>query len=181
MLNTDVFCFFVILSLIAKYRFCVIGRFNIAEVVYFKTIFAESVTSRWGSAFWFPQCLISDMHLTNVAVQKTAPDYDPEKVCNKRTSKQKCMSSSETLPLLRDINLIFLIVLFFAKGCKWQMQKLRTYLTAKHGRERVENLFKEMDNIFICTLQSVQKIIINDKHCFELYGYDILLDQNLKP
>lgn len=61
------------------------------------------------------------------------------------------------------------------------MQKLRTYLTAKHGRERVENLFKEMDNIFICTLQSVQKIIINDKHCFELYGYDILLDQNLKP
>lgn len=26
--------------------------------------------------------LQSDVHLTNVAVQKTAPDYDPEKVCN---------------------------------------------------------------------------------------------------
>ncbi|XP_020487991.1 probable tubulin polyglutamylase TTLL9 [Labrus bergylta] len=85
------------------------------------------------------------MHLTNVAVQKTAPDYDPE------------------------------------KGCKWQMQHLRRYLTAKHGRETVETLFKEMDNIFVCSLQSVQKVIINDKHCFELYGYDILLDQNLKP
>ncbi|XP_034551382.1 probable tubulin polyglutamylase TTLL9 [Notolabrus celidotus] len=85
------------------------------------------------------------MHLTNVAVQKTAPDYDPE------------------------------------KGCKWQMQQLRRYLTAKHGRETVETLFKEMDNIFVCSLQSVQKVIINDKHCFELYGYDILLDQNLKP
>ncbi|XP_068608285.1 probable tubulin polyglutamylase TTLL9 [Brachionichthys hirsutus] len=85
------------------------------------------------------------MHLTNVAVQKKAPDYNPE------------------------------------KGCKWQMQQLRRYLTAKNGRDAVETLFKEMDNIFVSSLQSVQKIMINDKHCFELYGYDILLDQNLKP
>ncbi|XP_043081259.1 probable tubulin polyglutamylase TTLL9 isoform X1 [Puntigrus tetrazona] len=85
------------------------------------------------------------VHLTNVAVQKTAPDYDPE------------------------------------KGCKWQMQQLRQYLTAKHGFETVQPLFKEIDNIFIRSLLSVQKTIINDKHCFELYGYDILLDQDLKP
>jgi len=28
---------------------------------------------------------------------------------------------------------------------------------------------------------SVQKIMINDKHCFELYGFDILIDQEFKP
>ncbi|XP_057686425.1 probable tubulin polyglutamylase TTLL9 isoform X1 [Corythoichthys intestinalis] len=85
------------------------------------------------------------VHLTNVAVQKTAPDYDPE------------------------------------KGCKWKIEKLRRYLTAKHGGQAVETLFRKMDEIFIYSLQSVQKIIINDKHCFELYGYDIMLDENLKP
>lgn len=61
------------------------------------------------------------------------------------------------------------------------MQQLRRYLTAKYGREVVETLFGDMDNIIIRSLQSVQKVIINDKHCFELYGYDILLDHNLKP
>ncbi|XP_059887057.1 probable tubulin polyglutamylase TTLL9 isoform X2 [Delphinus delphis] len=73
------------------------------------------------------------VHLTNVAVQKTSPDYHPKKVRN----------------------------LGFCPP--------------------VETLFSDMDNIFIRSLQSVQKVIISDKHCFELYGYDILIDQDLKP
>ncbi|XP_023379059.1 probable tubulin polyglutamylase TTLL9 [Pteropus vampyrus] len=88
---------------------------------------------------------LPDVHLTNVAVQKTSPDYHPK------------------------------------KGCKWMLQRFRQYLASKHGPEAVETLFSDMDNIFIRSLQSVQKVIISDKHCFELYGYDILIDQDLKP
>lgn len=67
------------------------------------------------------------------------------------------------------------------QGCKWMLQRFRQYLASKHGPEAVESLFSDMDNIFIKSLQSVQKVIISDKHCFELYGYDILIDQDLKP
>ncbi|XP_065675366.1 probable tubulin polyglutamylase TTLL9 isoform X4 [Hydra vulgaris] len=84
------------------------------------------------------------VHLTNVAIQKTAPDYDPE-------------------------------------GSKWSIHQLRLYLTAKHGVQAVKDLFRLMDIIFIKSLQSVQRVMINDKHCFELYGYDILIDADLKP
>lgn len=45
---------------------------------------------------------------------------------------------------------------------------------------QMNQIFRDIDNIIIRSLQSVQKIIINDKHCFEMYGYDILLDDQLK-
>ena len=38
-----------------------------------------------------------------------------------------------------------------------------------------------MRNLIYHSLKATQSIIINDKHCFEMYGYDVLLDANLKP
>ncbi len=53
------------------------------------------------------------MHLTNVAVQKTAPDYDPEKVCNSRTcvTAYLCQFFWNVSPLINS-NLLFIPGLF---------------------------------------------------------------------
>jgi len=45
----------------------------------------------------------------------------------------------------------------------------------------VNECFTGIQQLIVKTLQSVQKVIINDKHCFELYGFDILINANLKP
>lgn len=51
----------------------------------------------------------------------------------------------------------------------------------KYGREAVNTLFVNIQLLCIRSLLSVQRVIINDKQSFELYGYDVLIDAQLKP
>lgn len=66
-------------------------------------------------------------------------------------------------------------------GCKWPLLDLKMYLISKHGARAVDALFYNIQCLVIRSLLAVQQTIIQDKHCFELYGYDILIDQELKP
>lgn len=102
--------------------------------------FARFTNSRYNSD-------ITDLasHLTNVAIQKHAEDYD-----------------SDT-------------------GGKWMVKEVREYISSKHGRQKSDKLFEDIQNIFIRSLLSVQPVMMNDKHCFELYGFDVLIDADLKP
>jgi tubulin polyglutamylase TTLL1 len=66
-------------------------------------------------------------------------------------------------------------------GGKWHIQNLRLYVEATFGLEASNKLFQAIDNLIINSLKAVQNVMINDRHCFECYGYDVLIDKDLKP
>jgi tubulin polyglutamylase TTLL1 len=66
-------------------------------------------------------------------------------------------------------------------GGKWHIRYLRLYLESIYGIDRSNQLFGDIDLLIIHSLKSVQNVMINDRHCFECYGYDILIDADLKP
>jgi tubulin polyglutamylase TTLL9 len=85
------------------------------------------------------------VHLTNIAIQRTSEDYNPE------------------------------------KGSKWSLRSLREYLTARHGRDEVQKLMNSIDNIIVRTLQSAHQLVVQDRHCFEIYGFDVIIDSHVRP
>ncbi|ORY70538.1 tubulin-tyrosine ligase [Neocallimastix californiae] len=68
-----------------------------------------------------------------------------------------------------------------ANGGKWSVKHLRLHLESTRGLEVTNQLFHEIDLIFINSLRAVQNSVTNDRHCFECYGYDIIIDDQLKP
>ena len=66
-------------------------------------------------------------------------------------------------------------------GGKWGLRELKLYLMSQYGVSRIDQLYYNIQKICIKCLEAVQPVMIADKHCFELYGYDILIDDNLKP
>ncbi|MXQ92375.1 hypothetical protein E5288_WYG001127 [Bos mutus] len=66
-------------------------------------------------------------------------------------------------------------------GGKWTVNNLRLYLESTRGKEVTSKLFDEIHWIIVQSLKAVAPVMNNDKHCFECYGYDIIIDDKLKP
>ncbi|EPT25272.1 Tubulin-tyrosine ligase family protein [Toxoplasma gondii TgCatPRC2] len=66
-------------------------------------------------------------------------------------------------------------------GGKWSLRNVKQFLITKYGETRVNELMLQIQQLMLKPLIAVSKVMINDKHCFELYGYDIIIDAQLKP
>ncbi|XP_077982372.1 polyglutamylase complex subunit TTLL1-like [Glandiceps talaboti] len=66
-------------------------------------------------------------------------------------------------------------------GGKWTVHNLKFYLEGTRGKEVTDRLFDEMYWCIVHSLKAVSGVMANDRHCFECYGYDIIIDDNLKP
>lgn len=54
-------------------------------------------------------------------------------------------------------------------------------MLGKYGHEKVEACFGLIEELIVRTLVATSKIMQNDKRCFELYGFDVMIDAELKP
>lgn len=61
------------------------------------------------------------------------------------------------------------------------LHSLKMHMISKHGEQDVNALFHNIHMLILRSLLAMQNVMIQDKHCFELYGYDILIDDALKP
>ncbi|GKT23759.1 Probable tubulin polyglutamylase TTLL1 [Aduncisulcus paluster] len=66
-------------------------------------------------------------------------------------------------------------------GGKWSLESFLFYIESTRGRESCRKMQDRVENIIFHTLQSVKHVILSDKHCFECYGYDLLIDEDLRP
>jgi len=66
-------------------------------------------------------------------------------------------------------------------GNKWSFKHLMFWLEATQGHEATKLLLHRILSIFVYQCKAVQNVMINDKHCFECYGFDIMIDKALKP
>lgn len=66
-------------------------------------------------------------------------------------------------------------------GGKLSVQNLRLYLESTRGKAVTERLFSSISWLIVHSLKAVAPVMANDRHCFECYGYDIIIDNKLKP
>ena len=66
-------------------------------------------------------------------------------------------------------------------GGKWSTRHLRLFVDGTRGAGSGDLLFERIEQLIVHSLKAVQTVIVHNKHCFECYGYDVLVDDDLNP
>ncbi|CAE7933390.1 Ttll1, partial [Symbiodinium sp. KB8] len=66
-------------------------------------------------------------------------------------------------------------------GGKWPLECLRAHLKASQGEQATARCFGAIRSLIRHSLLAVQPSMASGLGCFELYGYDVMLDAELKP
>ncbi|KAH8235929.1 hypothetical protein KR032_010898, partial [Drosophila birchii] len=66
-------------------------------------------------------------------------------------------------------------------GGKWPLQNLWLYLDSLRGEGISTELWQRISETIRHSLDAVAPVMASDRHCFEVYGYDIIIDDTLKP
>ena len=123
--------------------YCLVTSFSPLTAWLHRTGFSRYSHTRYSSD---PSDIANSfVHLTNVAIQKTAENYDAR------------------------------------SGGKMDVRSLKLYMISQFGREMVDECFWRIQMLVLRSLFAVQHVMINDRHCYELYGYDVMIDDTLKP
>ncbi|XP_023337938.1 probable tubulin polyglutamylase TTLL1 [Eurytemora carolleeae] len=66
-------------------------------------------------------------------------------------------------------------------GGKLSIENLKLFLEMSRGKAATDKLFNEINWLIVHSLKSVAPVMVSDRHCYECYGYDIIIDNDLKP
>ncbi|XP_055336431.1 uncharacterized protein LOC129586931 [Paramacrobiotus metropolitanus] len=66
-------------------------------------------------------------------------------------------------------------------GNKWNVKTFRLYLERVFGRGRTDALFDRIFWMIVQSLKAALPLMDSERHCYEMYGYDCLIDAHLKP
>lgn len=66
-------------------------------------------------------------------------------------------------------------------GGKWSLRNLRLFLEGTRGIEASNQCFRDMEMLVYHACKAVQPVMLSDRHCFEMYGFDLMIDDTLKP
>ncbi|KAM6185265.1 putative tubulin polyglutamylase TTLL2 [Rhynchocyon petersi] len=65
------------------------------------------------------------------------------------------------------------------RGCKWTLSRFFSYLRSCHVDDLV--LWQKIRHIVILTVLAIAPAVPRVTNCFELFGFDVLIDDKLKP